>query len=227
MSKTPKRIEVYDNSHIMGQHEVGAMIVMGEEGFNKKAYRRFNIKGEGKNKGDDYAMMNEVLTRRFKRLRMEHPEPVEHIWPDLVLIDGGAGQLSVVNKVFEEFNLHKDIKLVCISKGPDRNAGREQFHMVDCDIFTLDFNNPVMHFLQIMRDEAHNYAIGNHRSKRSKATIKSALDEVPGIGATRKKKLLHHFGSAAVVKTATIEELMKVEGINAPLAKQINEFFSR
>lgn len=222
----PQRIEVYDNSHIMGKHEIGAMIMMGLDGFNKKAYRRFNIKGECKEKGDDYAMMYEVLTRRFKRLQMENPEQIEGIWPDLLLIDGGQGQLSVTTKVLTELGLVDKIPYVCISKGPDRNAGREQFHMPNKEPFTLPHADPLLHFLQVMRDEAHNYAIGSHRQRRSKNTFKSAIDEIPGIGAKRKKQLLHHFGSADGIKNASVEELTKVDGVSAVLAQQIVDYFS-
>lgn len=219
----PKRIEVYDNSHIMGRYETGAMIVVDEEGFNKKAYRRFNIKGAGADKGDDYAMMREVLTRRFARLKSECPEKQENIWPDLVLIDGGQGQLSIANEVFNELAIQDKIKYVCISKGPDRNAGREQFHITGQDPFTLPENDSVLYFLQNIRDEAHNYAIGTHRKKRSKSVSKSALDSINGIGAKRKKLLLNHFGSVEEIKNASLEDIARVKGIDIKIAKVIYE----
>lgn len=217
----PSRIEVYDNSHIMGKHEIGAMIVAGKDGFIKNAYRKFNIKGEALNKGDDYAMLREVLLRRFGRLKQE-----KNTWPDLVIIDGGAGQLSVAKKVFDELEILDKVKLVCIAKGPDRNAGNEDFYMPDRAMFTLQKDDPVKHYLQVLRDEAHRFAIGSHRIKRSNAVIKSELDSVPNIGAKRKKALLNHFGSAAEVKKATLEELYKVDGVNKVIAKGIYDFFN-
>ncbi|MDB2414672.1 excinuclease ABC subunit UvrC [Rickettsiales bacterium] len=225
MEKSPKRIEVYDNSHIMGTNEVGAMIVAGEGGFNKKAYRRFNIKGDEAHKGDDYAMMRQVLMRRLVRLKQEFPQYQEFAWPDLIMIDGGAGHLSVVDKVFEELGFKDKITLVCISKGPDRNAGREQFHMAGKDAFTLPVNDPTLYYLQTIRDEVHNFAIGSHRKKRAKSFIKSALDEIPGVGAGRKKLLLLHFGDADSIKQAKLEDLLKVEGINRKVAQAIYDHF--
>jgi excinuclease ABC subunit C len=230
LQSPPKRIEVYDNSHISGTNEVGAMIVAGEEGFIKKSYRRFNIKrleiGSGKQEsGDDYAMMTEVLTRRFKRLKSDSPDKAEGIWPDLVLIDGGAGHLSIAMKVFEELGLTDKITFACISKGPDRNAGREQFHMPNRESFTLPHTDPVMYYLQNLRDEAHRFAIGSHRKKRAKSITKSAFDEIPGIGPKRKKILLNHFGSVDDVRNATIKELEAAEGIDKTIAEQIYNFF--
>ncbi|MCE3231761.1 MAG: excinuclease subunit [Rickettsiaceae bacterium] len=224
LKSPPKRIEVYDNSHISGTDQVGAMIVAGEEGFIKKAYRRFNIKQDF-TKGDDYAMMREVLTRRFKRLKQDSPEKMPGLWPDLVLIDGGQGQLSIATQVFNELGLTADIIFAGISKGPDRNAGREQFHIPGREIFTLPYNDPAMYYLQTLRDEAHRFAIGSHRNKRSKSISKSALDEIPGIGAKRKKILLNHFGSADDVKNATLAQLANVEGIDKVIAEQIYNFF--
>jgi excinuclease ABC subunit C len=221
----PQRIEVYDNSHISGKYEVGAMIVAGEEGFNKKAYRRFNMREKGQVPGDDYAMMTEVLTRRFRRLKQDCPDKQLGIWPDLVMIDGGAGHLTIATRVFEELGLMGEINFVCISKGPDRNAGREQFHMVGREAFTLPHSDPAMYYLQILRDEAHRFAIGSHRKKRSKSVSKSALDEIPGIGPKRKKILLNHFGSMDDVKNATLEELQQAEGIDKVIAEQIYNFF--
>lgn len=221
----PKRIEVYDNSHISGKYPVGAMIVAGVDGFNKKAYRRFNIKDTSIEPGDDYAMMREVMNRRFKRLKQESPDKKSGIWPDLVLIDGGAGHLSTVEKVFEQLGLASELKFVCISKGVDRNAGREQFHMPGRDSFTLPYTDPAMYYLQTLRDEAHRFAIGSHRNKRSKSVTKSAFDEIAGIGPKRKKILLNHFGSVDDVKKASIQELEQAEGIDKVIAEQIYNFF--
>lgn len=225
MKSPPKRVEVYDNSHTFGQDQVGAMIVAGEDGFNKKAYRRFNIRDKFINAGDDYAMMSEVLTRRFKRLKMECPDKTEKIWPDLVLIDGGAGHLTAVTKVFDSLGLTDEITFVCISKGVDRNAGRENFHMRGRDSFTLPHSDPAMYFLQVLRDEAHRFAIGSHRNKRAKSVTKSALDEIPSIGAKRKKILLNHFGSVDDIKSASREELENVSGIDTKIAEIIYNYF--
>lgn len=221
LDSLPERIEVYDNSHISGQNQVGAMIVAGSDGFNKKAYRRFNITSVHIKPGDDYAMMTEVLTRRFKRLKSECPEKTKGIWPDLVLIDGGAGHLSTAIKVFDELGLMNDIVFACISKGPDRNAGREQFHMPGRESFTLPHSDAVMYYLQTLRDEAHRFAIGSHRIKRSKTVSKSVLDSIPGIGPKRKKILLNHFGSADGVKKASVQELREAEGIDSKTAEII------
>lgn len=220
----PKRIEIYDNSHIMGKYEVGAMVVAGPEGFNKKAYRRFNIKGDAFGKGDDYAMMEQVMFRRFSRLKQEHPNRTENIWPDLLLVDGGEGHMSVVLKVLTQLQLEKDIKFVCIAKGPDRNAGREQFFMPGHGPFTLPHDSPLLYYLQLLRDEAHRFAIGSHRNKRAKSVSKSILDEIPNIGGKRKKTLLNHFGSADAIRGATIDDLMKVEGINRKIAEVIYNY---
>ncbi len=220
----PKRIEVYDNSHIMGKYEIGAMIVAGEEGFNKKAYRRFNIKGDAFEKGDDYAMLEQVLLRRFSRLKQEHPTRQDNIWPDLLLIDGGAGHMSTALRVLTQLGLENDIKFACIAKGPDRNAGREQFFMPGREPFQLPHESPVLYYLQILRDEAHRFAIGSHRNKRAKSVTKSLLDEIPNIGGKRKKLLLNHFGSVDDIKNASIDELMKVEGINRKTAEVIYGF---
>lgn len=225
LSNPPKRIEVYDNSHISGKYQVGAMIVAGEDGFNKKAYRRYNMEEKDVRNSDDYAMMHAMIMRRFKRLKQDSPEKQEGIWPDLVLIDGGKGQLSVALKALEELGLKGQINIAAISKGPDRNAGREQFHMESRDAFTLEYNNPVMYYLQTLRDEAHRFAIGSHRKKRSKSVSKSAFDEIPGIGPKRKKILLNHFGSLEDVKNATLEELQQAEGIDKVIAQQIYNYF--
>ncbi|WP_341754692.1 excinuclease ABC subunit UvrC [Candidatus Tisiphia endosymbiont of Dioctria rufipes] len=213
----PDRIEVYDNSHIMGTFAVGSMIVATKSGFDKKEYRIFNIpvaKGDAKG-GDDYEMLRTVLTRRFTRLKKE---PLKSI-VSLMIIDGGKGHLSVVQKIMAEFGLA--IPFVCMSKGPDRNAGCEQFHMPGKEAFTIDKNLPVMKYLQILRDEAHNFAIKNHRLRRSKAIKVSSLDDINSVGLIRKKALLHYFGSYKAICDATIEELSKVKGISQTLAKHI------
>lgn len=225
MDESPKRIEVYDNSHIMGSHALGAMISATPEGFDKSGYRRFNIKDFETEPGDDYGMMREVFTRRFKRLQTEDPEREREQWPDLALIDGGLGQLSVVQSALEEIGV-ENITLVAIAKGPDRNAGREQFFMPDRSPFQLPPGDPALHYLQRLRDEAHRFAIGSHRNKRSKATIKSELDNIPNVGATRKKSLLNHFGSKAAVERATLAELQNVPGINKAVAQTIYDYFN-
>ncbi len=230
MTKMPDRVEVYDNSHIQGSHQVGALIVAGPEGFDKKSYRKFNIKNANLAPGDDYGMMREVLTRRFSRLQKEDPDKIgegsgsKEQWPDLVLIDGGQGQLSAAEDVFKELDI-KDVTLVGIAKGPDRNAGRERFFMPSKAPFSLPENDPTLYFLQRLRDEVHHYAITTHRAKRSKAITKSPLDEIPGIGGKRKKALLNHFGSAKGVGDAALADLESIEGISKKLAQQIFDFF--
>ncbi|NQV48080.1 MAG: excinuclease ABC subunit UvrC [Rhodospirillaceae bacterium] len=221
----PERIEVYDNSHVSGTNAIGAMIVAGPEGLVKNAYRKFNIKGKDITPGDDYAMMHQVLTRRFARALKEDPERKSGQWPDLVLIDGGPGQLGVGLKVLEELGI-EDMTMAGIAKGPDRNAGRERIHMAGREPFTLKPRDPVLYFLQRLRDEAHRFAIGFHRAKRGKAISKSALDGVPGIGPGRKKALLHHFGSAASVKSAGLADLQSVDGISHATAKKIYDWFN-
>jgi len=223
MLAPPERIEVYDNSHIAGSHMVGAMICVGREGYEKRNYRRFNIRSTELTPGDDYAMLREVLTRRFLRLQKEDPMRQE-TWPDLVLIDGGAGQLSVATQVFAELGI-SDLRYAAIAKGPDRNAGREWFHVAGHAPFQLEPNNAVLHYLQRLRDEAHRFAIGSHRIKRSNAIRESALDQIPAIGASRKRALLQHFGSSKGVEAATLDELEKVEGINKKTAEKIYNFF--
>jgi excinuclease ABC subunit C len=219
-----ERVEVYDNSHISGTHMVGAMIVSGPNGFEKNAYRKFSIQSTDLSPGDDYGAMREVLARRFGRAQREYPDRTKGVWPDLVLIDGGKGQLSIAQKTLEELGIN-DVPLVAISKGPDRNAGREQFHRTGRTSFTLPPAHPALYFLQRLRDEAHRFAISSHRNKRSKAIVQSELDEVPGIGARRKKALLHHFGSAKAVSQAGIEDLSAVDGISAGLAKRLYDHF--
>jgi len=220
----PERIEVYDNSHIQGAHAVGGMIVAGPEGFLKNAYRKFNIKGADIAPGDDFAMMKEVLTRRFKRAKDEEAEGDRSAWPDLLLIDGGPGQFKVVEELMEEMGI-SDVALVSIAKGQDRDAGRERFHMAGKPSFSLPPNDPVLYYLQRLRDEAHRFAIGTHRAKRSAAIGKSPLDELPGIGPARKKALLHHFGSARGVSEAGLADLAGVEGISQAMAKKIYDYF--
>lgn len=251
LKDTPERIEVYDNSHIQGKHALGAMVVAGPQGFEKGHYRKFNIKSAELTPGDDYGMMREVLTRRFKRLLKEREEldrpaaealdgdadppvfedtgeepaadtlPNE---PDLVLIDGGPGQLSAAIQVMDALGLQQ-IPLLAIAKGPDRNAGLEHFYMRDRQPFTLDPKSPVMFFLQRLRDEAHRYAIGSHRQKRAAKLTASPLDEIEGIGPSRKRALLHHFGSARAVSQAGLPDLEAVEGVNKAMARKIYDFF--
>jgi len=220
----PARIEVYDNSHIQGSHAVGAMIVAGPDGLMKSAYRTFNIRSADLTPGDDFAMMREVLTRRFQRARKEDPDRDRGQWPDLVLIDGGQGQLSAALDVLADLGLD-DVPMVSIAKGPDRNAGRERFFQPGRDPVSLPLRDPVLYFLQRLRDEAHRFAIGTHRARRSKALGGSPLDEVAGIGARRKKALLHHFGSAREVAAAGQADLAAVPGISQAMAKKIYDHF--
>ena len=220
----PNRIEVYDNSHIMGTNMVGAMIVAGPEGFRKNAYRKFNIRRAETAPGDDFAMMREVLERRFTRLEQEDPDRRSGEWPDLLLIDGGKGQVSAVFATMEEMGVH-DVPVVGISKGPDRNAGREHFHLPDGRESMLPLNSPLLFFLQRLRDEAHRFAIGAHRTKRAKAFTASPLDEVPGIGPARKRALLMHFGTAKAVRGAGLEDLAKAPGVSAAVARVVYDYF--
>ncbi|MCB1529992.1 MAG: excinuclease ABC subunit UvrC [Rhodospirillales bacterium] len=220
----PERIEIYDNSHISGTNMVGGMVVAGPEGFRKKAYRKFNIrKAAG---SDDYGMMREVMIRRFTRALKETPEKGGEEWPDLLLIDGGKGQLGAVKEALEEVGVWDDLKVVAIAKGPDRNAGREQFFMEGKRPFQLPVNDAALHYLQRLRDEAHRFAIGAHRTHRKGDLSKSPLDDIPGVGAARKKALLHHFGSAKAVSRAGLEDLRKVEGVSKALAEKIYSFFN-
>ncbi|MSP81297.1 MAG: excinuclease ABC subunit UvrC [Rhodospirillales bacterium] len=220
----PRRIEIYDNSHIQGANALGAMVVAGAEGFVKAAYRTFNIKSAELAPGDDYGMLREVLMRRFARALREDPDRESGNWPDLVLIDGGAGQLSVARAVFAELGI-EDVPLLAIAKGPDRDAGRESFFAPERPPFTLPPGDPVLFFLQRLRDEAHRFAIGAHRAKRKRAITASPLDEVAGVGARRKRALLHHFGSADGVATAGLKDLEQVEGVSTSLAKKIYDHF--
>ena len=217
----PERIEVYDNSHIQGTNAIGAFVVAGPEGFMRKEYRTFNIKDTETEPGDDYAMMREVFRRRFARLIKDD----ELVWPDVVLIDGGKGQLSAVKESLEELGALERTTLVAIAKGPDRNAGRETFFMPGRDPFTLPPRTPALYYLQRLRDEAHRFAIGKHRAKRKKQMTANPLDGIPGIGPSRKKALLAHFGSGKAVKSAAAAELSQVEGVSQKLAKQIYDYF--
>lgn len=220
----PKRIEVYDNSHIQGAHAVGAMIVAGPDGFLKSQYRKFNIKGEELTPGDDFGMMKEVLTRRFKRLLKEDPDRQSEAWPDLLLIDGGQGQVSAVHEILSALGV-EDVPMVGVAKGIDRDLGKEEFHRIGARAFALKRGDPVLYFVQRMRDEAHRFAIGAHRQKRSKSVGATPLDDVPGVGATRKRALLAHFGSAKAVSRAGLADLKAVEGISDTLAESIYDFF--
>lgn len=221
MEDIPQRIEVYDNSHIQGTNAIGAFIVAGPEGFRKRDYRTFNIKDESVTPGDDFGMMREVLQRRFARLSKD--PKLE--WPDLVIIDGGKGQLSAVTETLENLNVLGRITLVAIAKGPDRNAGRETFHMNGREMFILPMRTPALYYLQRLRDEAHRFAIGTHRARRKKSMTANPLDGIDGIGPGRKKALLSHFGSAKAVKGATVDDLASVEGVSQKLAQTIHDYF--
>ncbi|ADZ69643.1 excinuclease ABC subunit UvrC [Polymorphum gilvum] len=240
LAAPPRRIEVYDNSHIMGTNAVGAMIVAGPEGFAKGQYRKFNIRSQELTPGDDYGMMREVLTRRFSRLLKEHQRPGAEVadealagaagasdvpaWPDLVLIDGGQGQLNAVRDILADLGV-TDVPLAGIAKGPDRDAGREKFFMEGRPSFMLPERDPVLYFVQRLRDEAHRFAIGSHRARRKKDIARNPLDEIAGIGPTRKRALLRHFGTAKAVSKAGIEDLVAVAGISEAVAKQIYDHF--
>jgi excinuclease ABC subunit C len=224
LETAPRRIEVYDNSHIQGSDAVGAMIVAGPEGLLKSAWRKFNIRSTTLTPGDDFAMMREVLTRRLSRALKEDPDRDRGQWPDLILIDGGQGQLASVQMVLDELGID-DLAIVGIAKGPDRDAGRERFFIPGRAPFMLPPRDPVLYFLQRLRDEAHRFAIGTHRAKRSQGLVRSTLDEVPGIGARRKKALLTHFGSARAVAEAALSELEAVEGISRTIAKKLHDHF--
>src|SRR5215212_1073980 len=230
----PKRIEVYDNSHIQGTNAVGAMIVAGPDGFIKNQYRKFNIKSEGLTPGDDYAMMREVLQRRFKRLLTPAPEgdaatakPDDDSfpqWPDLVIIDGGRGQLNTVKEIFEQLGLTQ-VSLLAVAKGPERDAGRETLFMPGKEALKLEPRDPVLYFIQRLRDEAHRFVIGSHRKLRKKDIREAGLQEIPGIGPSRKRALLHHFGTLKEIERASIADLGKVPGVSAESARKIFEFF--
>jgi excinuclease ABC subunit C len=233
LPRVPKRIEVYDNSHIQGTNAVGAMIVAGPEGFLKNQYRKFNIKSEGLAPGDDYGMMREVLERRFKRLLgnaadgkkpdKENDDAVPQ-WPDLVIIDGGQGQLNAARQIFTGLNL-TDVSLIAVAKGPDRDAGRETLFMPDRPSIKLEPRDPVLYFIQRLRDEAHRFVIGSHRKLRKKDIREAGLQEIPGIGPSRKRALLHHFGTLKEIERASVADLGKVPGLSAESARKIFDFF--
>ena len=236
LDETPRRIEVYDNSHIQGTNAVGAMIVAGREGFSKKHYRTFNIKSTEITPGDDFGMMQEVLTRRFTRLVSDYkpeddsPDADQEAmpdWPDVLLIDGGKGQISAVKKTLAQFKLPRDVTIIGIAKGEERNAGRETFILEGKEPFMLPARDPVLYYVQRLRDEAHRFAIGTHRAKRSKQIVKNPLDEIEGIGPTRKKALLSHFGSAKAVSGATVKDLQTIPGISKQMAQTIHDHFNR
>ncbi|MEO3387686.1 excinuclease ABC subunit UvrC [Mesorhizobium sp. CAU 1741] len=238
LARTPRRIEVYDNSHIMGTNAVGAMIVAGPEGFVKNQYRKFNIRSTDITPGDDFGMMREVMERRFSRLLKEHamPDaadagPVDEdddafpAWPDLILIDGGQGQMSAVRKILDELGIADRVTAIGVAKGVDRDAGRERFFVSGRESFTLPVRDPVLYFVQRLRDEAHRFAIGSHRARRKKELVRNPLDEIAGIGPGRKRALLHHFGTAKAVSRAGVEDLMQVDGISERVARLIYGHF--
>jgi len=238
LPRAPRRIEVYDNSHISGSNAVGAMIVAGPEGLRKNQYRKFNIRSADLTPGDDYGMMREVLQRRFKRLLEENPrssvggvlaavfkgDDEDQPWPDLVLIDGGQGQLKAAQETLSALGV-TDVPLVAIAKGPDRDAGRETFFMAGRDPFRLPPRDPLLYFIERLRDEAHRFAIGSHRARRKKDIREAGLQEIPGIGPTRKRALLRHFGTVKAIERASLPDLAQVPGINAETARKIYEFF--
>jgi len=221
----PARIEVYDNSHISGTNAVGGMIVAGAEGFLKSQYRKFNIKSDAGANSDDFGMMKEVLSRRFDRLLKEDPERKSDMWPDLLLIDGGVGQVSVAAQIMAEMGVD-DIAMIGVAKGVDRNAGKEEFHRTGKPPMALRMNDPVLYFVQRLRDEAHRWAIGAHRAKRAKSVSSTPLDDISGIGASRKRALLAHFGSSKDVSRAGLFDLQVVAGISAAMAQKIHDYFN-
>lgn len=220
----PRRIEVYDNSHIQGTNAVGGMIVAGPEGYVKNQYRKFNIKGTEITPGDDFGMMKEVLSRRFHRLLKEDPDRQTEAWPDLLLIDGGAGQVSAVAEIMAELGID-DVPFIGVAKGVDRDHGKEEFHRSGKRPIALRMNDPVLYFIQRLRDEAHRWAIGTHRARRAKSVMSNPLDEISGIGAARKRALLAHFGSAKAVSRAGLPDLQAVEGISAAMAQKVYDHF--
>ncbi|MDB6181712.1 excinuclease ABC subunit UvrC [Paracoccus fistulariae] len=226
LAAPPRRIEVYDNSHIQGTNAVGGMIVAGPDGYQKNQYRKFNIKGTEITPGDDFGMMKEVLTRRFTRLLKEDPDRQTEAWPDLLLIDGGAGQVSAVDGILADLGV-EDIPMIGVAKGVDRDHGKEEFHRPGQRPFALRMNDPVLYFVQRLRDEAHRWAIGTHRARRAKSVMANPLDEIAGIGASRKRALLAHFGSAKAVSRAGLADLQAVEGISAAMAQKILDHFQK
>jgi len=235
LSQPPRRIEVYDNSHIMGTNAVGGMIVAGPEGFVKNQYRKFNIRSTDITPGDDFGMMREVIERRFSRLVKEHGTPEEPAdaevadtfpaWPDVILIDGGQGQVGAVRQILGELGISHLVNAIGIAKGVDREAGRERFFVEGKPPFTLPPRDPVLYFIQRLRDEAHRFAIGTHRARRKKEMVKNPLDEIAGIGPSRKRALLHHFGTAKAVSRAAVEDLMQIDGISEAMARTIHDHF--
>jgi excinuclease ABC subunit C len=224
LAAAPSRIEVYDNSHIQGSYAIGAFVVAGAEGFERRHYRTFNIKTAELAPGDDYAMLREVLRRRFQRLIREDPERQGGAWPDLVMIDGGQGQLNAALETLGELDL-SDLAVVAVAKGPDRDAGRERLFLPGHDPIVLDPKDPVLYLVQRLRDEAHRFAVATHRGRRAKGLVRSALDGVPGIGAMRKRALLTHFGSAEGVRQAGLADLERVPGVSRAVAKAIYDHF--
>jgi excinuclease ABC subunit C len=257
LARVPRRIEVYDNSHIQGSNAVGAMVVAGDEGFRKNQYRKFNIRSADLTPGDDFGMMREVLGRRFKRLMDEAPRPAavasepvdasvdapsgngqpheigdvpgadeeaESPWPDLVLIDGGRGQLSAAHETLVALGI-TDVPLAAIAKGPDRDAGRETFFLPGREPFMLKPRDPLLYFVERLRDEAHRFAVGSHRARRKKDIREAGLQEIPGIGPTRKRALLQHFGTLKAIERASPADLETVAGISAETARKIYDFF--
>ncbi len=220
----PNRIEVYDNSHIMGSNAVGGMIVAGPEGFLKSQYRKFNIKGTDLTPGDDFGMMREVLTRRFARLKKEDPDRQSGAWPDLALIDGGAGQAAAAAAALAELGI-EDVAVLGVAKGLDRDAGKEEFHVPGRPAFALPHKDPALYFVQRLRDEAHRFAIGAHRAKRAQSVRATPIDDIPGVGPARKRALLAHFGSAKAVSRAGLADLKAAPGISDALAEAIHAFF--
>jgi excinuclease ABC subunit C len=233
LDEPPRRIEVYDNSHISGTSAVGAMIVAGVDGFSKKHYRTFNIKNTELTPGDDFGMMREVLTRRFSRLAAESEVEDEDQatgmpeWPDVVFIDGGQGQLNAVREVIAELNLPREVIFIGIAKGEEREAGREKFFMEGRAPFMLPHRDPVLYYVQRLRDEAHRFAIGTHRARRKKEAVRNPLDEIAGIGPARKRALLQHFGSAKAVGRATVADLAQIPGVSGQMAQIIYDHFNR
>ncbi|MBN9271505.1 MAG: excinuclease ABC subunit C, partial [Mesorhizobium sp.] len=244
LGKPPVRIEVYDNSHIMGTNAVGAMVVAGAEGFVKNQYRKFNIRSAEITPGDDFGMMREVMQRRFSRLLREHgdmqpatetlddggDDPVDGngsfpAWPDVILIDGGQGQMTAVRQILADLGIDDRVAAIGIAKGQDRDAGRERFFVKGRDSFTLPVRDPVLYFVQRLRDEVHRFAIGSHRARRKKEMVKSPLDEIAGIGPGRKRALLLHFGTAKAVSRAAVEDLVKVDGISEQVARLVYNHF--
>ncbi|EEZ08320.1 excinuclease ABC subunit UvrC, partial [Brucella ceti] len=233
LPRAPRRIEVYDNSHIMGTNAVGGMIVAGPEGFVKNQYRKFNIRSTDITPGDDFGMMREVIERRFSRLVKEPGTPAGEVenpdafpaWPDVILIDGGQGQVGAVRQILGKMGISDLVTAIGIAKGVDREAGRERFFMEGKQPFTLPPRDPVLYFIQRLRDEAHRFAIGTHRARRKKEMVRNPLDEIAGIGPTRKRALLHHFGTAKAVSRAAVEDLMQIDGISEAMARAIHDHF--